>query len=120
VAERKKFFLAMFQAEMEDSYGDILYLSGINENKFANNRITTYVYNENKAFLDHEAAGIKDLIPGIGSVKTEDYADVPELAAAVGELLKNRAKEQDNPPAVYGIISRKINKVLAYIQNEAF
>jgi hypothetical protein len=117
---RKKLFLAMFQAEMEDSYEDIRYLSGVNENKFKTNRITNYVYNENKAFLEHEAAGVKELIGAIAAIKAEDYTDVAELVPAVGELLKNKAKEQDDPQAVYGIISRKINKVRAYIQNEAF
>ncbi|MDR0590115.1 MAG: hypothetical protein LBG25_06175 [Spirochaetaceae bacterium] len=113
---RKNFFLTMFQAEMEDSYGDVLYLSQVNENKFKNGDITNYVYNENKAFLVHEASGIKELIAYIGTINADDYQDIEEMAAAVGELLKSRAKEQDDPQVVYGIIARKIKKVLTYIK----
>ncbi|MDR0689037.1 MAG: hypothetical protein LBG08_02050 [Spirochaetaceae bacterium] len=120
--EQKKLFLTMFQMEMEDSYGDILYFSGVNERKFKDNEITNYVYTENKAFLEHEASGVKELIAAIGSINAEDYKDVTEMARAVGELLTNKAKEQDDPQAVYGIIARKIKKVLAYIldYNEVF
>jgi hypothetical protein len=119
MAGQKKLFLTMFQVEMEDSYGDILYLSGVNENKFKNNEITNHVYNENKAFLEHEASGVKELIAYIGSINPEDYKDVTEMALAVGELVTNKAKEQDDPQVVYGIISRKIKKVLAYILDYA-
>jgi hypothetical protein len=113
---QQKLFLTMFQAEMEDSYGDVLYLSGVNENRFKANEITNYVYNENKAFLDREASGLKKLIAYIGSINNvEEYGNVEELALAVDTLLKKRTEEQDNPEAVYGIISRKIKKVLTYI-----
>lgn len=116
---QKKLFLTMFQAEMEDSYGDVLYLSGVNENRFKNGEITNYVYSENKAFLEHEAAGIKELIAYIDTIKVDDYKDVTEMALAVGELLQTRVKEQDDPQVVYGIISRKIKKVLKYIMEYA-
>jgi hypothetical protein len=112
---QKKLFLTMFQAEMEDSYGDVLYLSGVNENRFKTNEITNYVYSENKAFLDREASGLKKLIAYIGSINAEAYGGVEEMALAVDTLLKKRTEEQDNPEAVYGIISRKIKKVLTYI-----
>lgn len=112
---RKKFFLTMFQAEMEDSLGDVLYLSEFNENRFKNNEITNYVYNENKAFLEHEVSGLKELVVYIGTINAEDYKDVAEMAAGVEKLLKKWIKEQDEPQAVYGIISRKIKKVLKYI-----
>jgi hypothetical protein len=112
---RKKLFLTMFQAEMEDSYGDVLYLSGVNETRFKTNEITNYVYNENKAFLDHEASGFKELIAYIGALNADEYRDVEEMALEVDTLLKKRIEEQDNPQAVYGIISRKIKKVLKYI-----
>jgi hypothetical protein len=112
---QRNLFLTMFQAEMEDSYGDVRYLSGVNESKFKNNEITNYVYSENKAFLEHEASGIKELIAYVGSINAENYKDVTEMALAVGELLINKAKEQDDPQVVYGIISRKIKKVLTYI-----
>jgi hypothetical protein len=113
--ERKKLFLTMFQAEMEDSYGDVLYLSSVNEGRFSSGEITNYVYNENKAFLEREAAALKALIACIDTIKVEDYKDVGETAAKVDEFLKTRAREQDEPQAVYGIISRKIKKVLKYI-----
>ncbi|MFP3089235.1 hypothetical protein LQZ21_02790 [Treponema sp. TIM-1] len=116
---RKKLFLTMFQAEMEDSYGDVLYLSGVNESRFKNGEITNYVYNANKAFLEHEASGLKELIAYIGTIHAEDYKDIEKLVAAVDELLKARVKEQDDPQAVYGIISRKIKKVLKYIMEYA-
>jgi hypothetical protein len=116
---QKKLFLTMFQAEMEDSYGDVLYLAGVTERKFKNNEITNYVYSENKAFLEHEAAGLKELVAYIGSINAEDYRDVTEMAVAVDTLLVNKAKEQDDPQVVYGIISRKIKKVLAYILDYA-
>ncbi|MDR3138098.1 MAG: hypothetical protein LBT95_00330 [Treponema sp.] len=112
---RRKFFLVMFRAELEDSLEDIEYLGEIYERRYRNNEITNYVYNENEAFLHHEAAGLKNLITLIDSFNPEDFQTVTELAQAVDVFLKKRIEEFDNPQVVYGIIKRKINKILAYI-----
>jgi hypothetical protein len=116
--DRKKFFLVMFRAELQDSLEDVEYLSGTNENRHRNNEITSYVYNENKAFLQHEAAGLKNLIALIGSFNPDDYRTVTELALAADVFFKKKVEEFDDPEAVYGIIKRKIKKVLAYVEQQ--
>jgi hypothetical protein len=105
----------MCRAELEDSLEDIEYLGEIYENRYRNNEITSYVYNENEAFLHHEAAGLKSLIALIDLFNPDDFQNVTELAQAVDVFLKQRVEEFDNPQVVYGIIKRKINKIVAYI-----
>jgi hypothetical protein len=115
---RRKFFLIMFQAELQDSLEDIEYLKGTNESRYRSNEITSYVYNENKAFLLHEAAGLKNLISFIDSFNPGDYQTVTELASAVDEFFRKKVEEFDDPEAVYGIIRRKIKKILAYVEQQ--
>jgi hypothetical protein len=114
----RKLFFTLFLAEMQDSLEDIEYLAGIYGNRFRNGEITTYVYNENKAFLKHEASGLKGLIAFIESVKPGDYKDVRELAQGMEYMLKKKAEESDNPAVIDQIVSRKIKKVLAYVLEE--
>jgi hypothetical protein len=113
---RRNFFLAMFQAEMRDSLEDIDYLSRVVESRFRAGEITNYVYNENEAFLKHEISGLKDLIAFLETINPNDYADVPALADGLENLLKKRARELDDPEAVYDIIKRKLKKVRGYIE----
>jgi hypothetical protein len=112
---RRKFFLAMLQAELQDSLEDIEYLGATYENRYRSNEITNYVYNENEAFLHHEAAGLKNLISLVDSFNPDDYQDLTEFAQAMDVFFKKKVDEFDDPQAVYGIIKRKINKVLSYV-----
>jgi hypothetical protein len=108
----------MFRAELQDSLEDIEYLSGTNESRYRSNEITSYVYNENRAFLQHETAGLKNLISFIDFFNPDDYRTVTELASATDVFFKKKVEEFDDPEAVYGIIKRKIKKVLAYVEQQ--
>jgi hypothetical protein len=116
----RKIFLVMFRAELEDSLEDIEYLCGTYENRYRASEITSYVYNENEAFLRHEAAGLKNIISLIDFLHADDYQDVRELAQAADDFFKKKVEEFDDPEAVYGIITRKIKKVLAYVEQRDF
>jgi hypothetical protein len=115
---RKNFFLVMFRAELEDSLEDIKYLRDASENRYRDGEITSYVYNENSAFLQQEAARLKNLISLIDSFNSDDYPAVPDLARGMDDFLKRKIEEFDDPRAVYGIITRKLKKVLAYVEQD--
>jgi hypothetical protein len=112
---RADFFLTMFRSEMESSLEGVEYLASSYEKKFRRNEITNYVYNENESFLALEISELKKIILFIDSIKTEGCKTAAEMAAVTEALLKKRLEEFDDPEAVFGIIKRKIGKVLDYL-----
>ncbi|QQO08225.1 hypothetical protein [Breznakiella homolactica] len=116
---RRKLFLAMICAEVEDSLEDVEFVSAEIERRFRNNEVTNYVYSENEALLAREASGLKKLIAFLQSVSPDDYESAADIAAFFEETLRNKVKELDNHQAVYEIIDRKIKKVLKYINESS-
>ncbi|MDL2228879.1 hypothetical protein LJC14_01360 [Treponema sp. OttesenSCG-928-L16] len=114
---RRKLFLSLFQAEIEDSREDADFLVLQNKKRFQNNEITNYVYNENDAFLSKESSGLKKIADFIGTFSAEDYENTDELAAALDHKLRKQVEEFDDPEAVYGIIKRKLQKVRLYVED---
>ncbi|MDR2029319.1 MAG: hypothetical protein LBP93_07260 [Treponema sp.] len=112
---RADFFLTMFRSEMESSLEDVEYLASSYEKKFRRNEITNYVYNENESFLALEISELKKILLFIDSIQTESCKTAEEMAAVTEALLNKRLEEFDDPDAVYGIIKRKIGKVLDYL-----
>jgi hypothetical protein len=105
----------MFRAELEDCIEGLEELSVICGQRLKKGEITNYVYNENEALLHQEISGLKNLLPIVDAVKTEEYRDVHDLAQKLEALLTAKAEELQDPQAVGGIISRKIRKILNYI-----
>jgi hypothetical protein len=111
-----KLFLTMFHAELEGSLEDIRSLAAVYEKKFKGGEITNYVYNENEAFLSREIMSLRRFIAYIESVSVDAYKTVDGLVADIENVVKKGVTEFSDPEAMYQIISRKIQKILAYLE----
>jgi len=112
--ERKRLFLKILKAEIEDCLEDVEDLEKLYERRFRGSEVTSYVYNENEALLSREFAGLSQVLSSIELVDLDRYASVEDLAASVDEMIQKKVLEYENPQAVYGIVKRKLLKVLRY------
>ncbi|MDR2134586.1 MAG: hypothetical protein LBP27_05710 [Treponema sp.] len=115
---KRKLFIMLLRAEIEDTMEGIEQLSFVMENRLNKGEITNYVYNGNKAFLAQEHAGLEKLLPLLDGVDTGSRKDVNALAFETGDMLQREAKAADDPSVILEIISRKIKKVLKYITEQ--
>ncbi len=114
--ERKKFFLKVFKAELEDCLEDVEDLSILYGRRRKGEEITEYVYRENEALLSREISGLKTVIASVDDFALERYESVDALAAALDEMIQKKVLEYEDPEAVYGIAKRKLLKVLGYVE----
>jgi hypothetical protein len=115
---KRKLFITLLRAELEDTIEGIEQLSFIMENRLNKGEITNYVYNENEAFLNREIAGLEKLLPLLESVDIEAGKDIKALAFQTGNMLQIKANTADDPRVITEIINRKIKKVLKYLTEE--
>jgi hypothetical protein len=109
-------FLVMFHAEMKSSLEDAEDLVSVYKKRFNKDEITSYVYNENEAFLAQEMAGIRGIIAQIEDFSAGDYQSAEDTAAVIENRVHEKAELFENPEAVYRLVHRKIQKILAYIR----
>ncbi|MDR1318042.1 MAG: hypothetical protein LBJ90_00325 [Treponema sp.] len=115
---KRKLFIRFLRAELEDTIEGIEQLSFVLESRLQKGEITNYVYNENKAFLNREIAGLRKLLPLLEGVDIEAGKDINTLALETGNMLQLKANAADDPQVVTEIINRKIKKVLNYITEQ--
>lgn len=113
--ERKRLFLKVLKAELEDCLEDVEDLEILYERKHCGDEITNYVYNENEALLKRELAGLKNILQTIDDVALERYVSVDELATDIDAMIQKEVLDFEDPEAVYGIAKRKLLKVLRYM-----
>jgi len=112
--ERKRLFLKVLKAELEDCLEDVEDLKNLYQRRFRCEEITNYVYNENDALLKRELAGLKNILQTIDDVTLDRVASVEALAADIDAKMQKKVLEYEDPEAVYGIAKRKLLKVLRY------
>ncbi|TCW60282.1 hypothetical protein [Treponema sp. J25] len=119
MSEQKKLLLKIFKAELEDCIEDAEDLSNLYERRFCSDDVTNYVYQENRALLQREIAGLRDSLQILDSLNIEQYKDYRELAGAIDEIIQKVVMELEDPEAVYTIAKRKLLKVLKYIEDRS-
>ncbi len=117
--ERKRLFLKVLKAELEDCLEDVEDLEIFYERKHCGDEISNYVYNENEALLKRELAGLKNVLQAIDDVALEKYASVDALATDIDAMIQKKVLEFEDPEAVYGIAKRKLLKVFRYTSEES-
>jgi len=115
--ERKKLFLSVFKAELEDCIEDIRELSELCENRYDCREIGDYVRNENQALLHQEVVGFKDALNSIDALDPDQYDGLQSLVQAVRDLVVRSVREASDPEAVVALAERKLRKVLTYIEH---
>jgi len=111
--ERKRLFLKILKAEIEDCLEDVEDLEKLYERRFRGSEVTSYVYNENEALLSREFAGLSQVLSSIELVDLDRYASVEDLAASVDEMIQKRFGIRKPQAGVWNC-KRKLLKVLRY------
>ncbi|MDR1949908.1 MAG: hypothetical protein LBQ38_10995 [Spirochaetaceae bacterium] len=114
--DNAELFLIMFRAEMESSLEDAEDLAAAYKKRFGRDEISSYVYNENEAFLAQEIAGLKGLIARLAVFSAKDFQTAEDMAAFIISGVHEKAELFENPEAVYRIVNRKVQKILVYIK----
>jgi hypothetical protein len=115
MVSRAELFIIMFRAEIENSLEDARVLIELYERRFKSEEITNYVYNENEAFLARETSGLKGLLALLDSFDPAKFSKAEDIALEIDSMIKRRVKDYEDPEAIYAIVSRKIKKILAYL-----
>ncbi|MDR2071733.1 MAG: hypothetical protein LBP81_10005 [Treponema sp.] len=105
----------MFRAEIENSLEDIRVLVELYEKRFRGEEITSYVYNENEVFLAQEIGGLKGLLVFLDSLDPAKFSKAEDIADEIDTMIKKRVEDYEDPEAIYAIVSRKIKKILTYL-----
>jgi len=119
MSERKKLFLKIFKAELEDCLEDVEDLSNLYERRRNKDEITNYVYRENEALLAREIVGLNNILLSIDDITLDGYDSLEAFVSAVDAMVQRKVLEYENPEAVYGIAKRKLLKVLKYVSERS-
>lgn len=113
--ERKRLFIKILKAELEDCLEDVEDMKNVYERRFQKNDVTNYVYTENEALLKRELIGIQKALENLDLIDINGFESVDALAAAVDAVIQKKVLEYEDPEAVYQIAKRKLLKVLRYV-----
>jgi hypothetical protein len=105
----------MFRAEIENSLEDAGALVELYKKRFKSEEITSYVYNENEVFLAQETAGLKGLLAFLDSLDSVKFSKAEDVANEIDSMIKRKVEDYEDPEVIYAIVSRKIKKILTYL-----
>jgi hypothetical protein len=105
----------MFREEIEESLDNIQYLIDSYERKFKNGEISNYVYSENESFLAQEMVGLRRFLAFIASI-SPDLKTPEDIAILIGDVIKKKMEDYEDPEAVYRIVNKKLEKTLRYLK----
>jgi hypothetical protein len=108
-------FLTMLREEIEESLNNIQYLVDSYERKFKNGEVSNYVYNENEVFLAQEIVGLRRFLAFIASI-SPDVKTPEDIVILIGDVIKKKIKDYEDPEAVYLIMNKKLEKTLRYLK----
>jgi len=116
-------FIRLLQLEVESLHDEIEIILSSLDRRLADHEITDYVRNENCAILRNELLGLEDFLHSTFMVDEATLdeasvqgASVQEVAEQVRGYLRRRLAERDYVPALYGLIDRRIDKIVAYLE----
>jgi hypothetical protein len=115
MVSKAELFIIMFRAEIENSLEDARVLTDLYEKRFKSEEITNYVYNENEAFLAQETVGLKGLLVFLDSLNPAEFSKAEDVAFEIDDVIKRKVEDYEDPEAIYAIASRKIKKILTYL-----
>jgi hypothetical protein len=108
-------FIIMFRAEIEHSLEDARVLTDLYKKRYKSEEISSYVYNENEVFLAQEIAGLGGLLVFLDSFDPAKFARAEDVASEIDTMVKQKVEEYEDPEVIYSIVSRKIKKILTYL-----
>ncbi len=112
-------FVRLLQLEIESLHDELEIILRSLDERLANHEITEYVRNENHAVLRNELLGLEDFVRTEFGVAEREGASLEEIESEVKSYLRRRLTERDYVPALYELVSRRIDKIVAYLRSPA-
>ena len=119
MSDPKKMYVRILKIEMEDLKEDINALTAECKERKEHDEISSYVYMENLAVLNHEILDIERISEDLDELDLDQY---PDLDALIEELLgriEEQLAEHNLMEAVCELVKRKIRKVGDYVRSVA-
>ena len=110
-------FIRLLQLEVESLHDEIEIILATLDRRLADHEITDYVRNENCAILRNELLGLEDFLRTEFTLEVRDDASLDEIVAEVKAYLRRRLEERQYVPALYELVNRRIEKIVAYLKS---
>ena len=117
MSKKKKLFMKIFRAELEDLDEDIQNIENKYKEKMESQEIGNYVYLENEAFLLHEAECVSRISANLDTIDITGFDSVKDLVDAMRKDIHRMIQKFEYPVGVERLINRKIDKVDSYIES---
>jgi hypothetical protein len=115
MVSKVELFIIMFRAEIENSLEDVRALTELYKKRYRGEEITIYVYKENEAFLAQETVGLQGLLVLLESFDPAKFIKAEDVAVEIDTMVKQKVADYEDPEVIYAIVSRKIKKILTYL-----
>lgn len=109
-------FIRLLQLEIESMHDEIELIMKTLDERLAKHEITEFVRNENCAVLRNELLGLEDFLRTEFSFGERSDISLGELVKEVRAYLRRRLSEREYVPALYELVSRRIDKIVAYLE----
>ena len=109
-------FIRLLQLEIESMHDEIELIMKSLDERLAKHEITEFVRNENCAVLRNELLGLEDFLRTEFSFDERSDISLGELVKEVRAYLRRRLSERQYVPALYELVSRRIDKIVAYLE----
>ena len=111
-------FTRLLELEVESLHDELEMMLDTLDERCANHEITDYVRNENSAVLRNELMGLEDFLRArLGPAgESADKTSLEEIAEEAREFLRARMRARDYVPALYDLVSRRIDKIVSYLR----
>lgn len=110
-------FVRLLQLEIESLHDEIEIILRSLDQRRAKHEITDYVRNENYSVLKNELLGLEDFLRTEFIFEGREDASLEEIAEEVKAYLRRRLVEREYVPAVYELVSRRIEKIVSYLRS---
>ena len=113
-----KKYLQILAIELDDLKEDIELVMDEYEEKSRQHTITQYVLLENLAVLRNEIFGVDKFQQLLAGVNPTDHTDLESFISEIEDRFRTCIQACGIAEAVYGMIERKLHKVLRYVTHE--
>ncbi len=109
-------FVRLLELEIESLHDELEIIVRTLDERLANHEITEYVRRENQAVLRNELLGLEDFVRTRFGVSERAGATLDEMSSEVKSYLRRRLTEREYVPALYELVSRRVDKIVAYLK----
>jgi len=117
MSDSRKKLVRFLVAEIEELIDDAEFETRHCDDRLAKREISDYVCKENEGFFHLEADSLRRLLSAIDHLDISLYTSLSEVVTALDLLARKHVSERAEPEAVYMFVSKKLKKVVEYIES---